>query len=98
MVRKGGALHPDRQFADPRPERRARTGIETGALAGGALGLVIGAVVAGAGTAGAVMAGIIGAAAGAALGRAVADRVSLDDLDRSPSERPYVGAHTPDED
>ena len=90
-------MGPGDRFVDTRIERRRHGGIEAGALAGAALGFALGAAGGAGGSAAAALAALAGAAAGGVLGKAAADRVSLDELDRNPSGRPYVGAHTPDE-
>jgi len=92
-------VHDDRRFADNRARRRDRSGTEAGATAGALIGLVLGSLVPGVGSlAGLALAVAVGAAAGAAAGRVAVTQASVDDWDRSPSERPYVGAHTPDPD
>jgi hypothetical protein len=92
-------VREDRRFADGRAARRDRSGIEAGAVSGGVLGLLLGSMLPAVGSlVGAAAAALVGAAAGAAAGKAVAARISVDEWDRGPSDRPYVGAHTPDED
>ena len=90
-------MHNHRRFADNRARQRDRSGAEAGAVTGGLLGLLLGSLVPGVGSlAGLGLAIVIGTAAGALAGRAVVTGASLDDWDRNPSDRPYVGAHAPD--
>jgi uncharacterized protein YcfJ len=84
------------RLEDDRAHRRDLTGISVGALTGGSVGLLLGAALAL--PAVAIVVGLTGAAAGGYLGKAVASRVSVDDWDPSASDRPYVGAHAPDDD
>jgi hypothetical protein len=89
----------DSRYGDDRVQRRDRAGAEAGAVTGGLLGLVLGSVVPGLGSlVGLVLAVAVGTAAGALAGRAAVTGASVDDWDRSPSERPFVGAHAPDVD
>jgi hypothetical protein len=97
LIYKGGGVHLDQRFADTRAERRTRGGIGAGALSGAAFGLMLGAASGAGSSAAAGLVVLVGAVAGALLGKAAADRVSLDDLDRNPSDRSFVGAHTPDD-
>jgi len=87
----------DRRYADNRALRRNRSAVEAGASTGAVLGVLLGSLVPGAGSlVGLVVSIGIGTLAGAIAGRALATGASVDDWDRNPSERPYVGAHTPD--
>ena len=90
-------MHLEDRFADTKVGRRRRGGIGAGVLSGLAFGLVLGSAFGPSGSAVSAVAAFLGAAAGAVLGKVAADRVSLDELDRNPSDRPYVGAHTPDD-
>jgi hypothetical protein len=81
---------------DDRAYRRDWMGLSGGAVVGGTAGLLLGALLGQ--TTLAALAGAIGIALGAWAGKAVAARVSVDDWDPGASDRPYVGAHAPDDD
>jgi hypothetical protein len=91
-------VRSDRRFADNRAWQRNRSGAEAGAVTGGMLGLLLGSLVPGVGSlVGVALAIAFGAGAGALAGRALVTGASVDDWDRNPSDRPYVGAHAPDD-
>lgn len=82
---------------DRRP-RRAQTGIGTGAFVGGALALgvaILTGAFAGLGLVGLTAAGIV---VGALVGWLLVTRISADEWEPTDSAKPFVGAHTPDDD
>lgn len=91
------------RFEDDRAQRRNHAGTAAGATAGTALGLVAGAVLSNllpnlGGGAGPILGGAMGLMLGALVGRMAVSHVAIEEMDPGPSSRPFVGAHTPDDD
>jgi uncharacterized membrane protein YeaQ/YmgE (transglycosylase-associated protein family) len=86
---------------DDRAARRDLAGVVVGGLVGLVMGLLVGSLWMDGepvGRAMVVVAGMLGAAAGAVLGRSLAHRISADEVEPRGEHRPFVGAHSPDDD